>query len=193
MGNYTPDPSFNLSFIQLAIHSGPLHLWTPLHPSLLYTQSLLHLLTFLHEMPMAQLLLTHYTNHLPWTVTVYNIPTVLYRLQCLNSSWVWRQETPLESGNFLASWHGIISQKTSILIGTTMKTSNHALWKNFTYLYIKPSCTDGVWGTFTLLPTIILPSHPFWYISANQKDLSLAKVITIHNLWKEWLHVGRGM
>jgi len=31
------------------------------------------------------LLLTHYTSHLPWTVTIHNIPTLPYRLQCLNT------------------------------------------------------------------------------------------------------------
>jgi len=79
--------SFNLQSIQ-----GPLHLWTPLHPSLLYTQSLLLLLTFLHVMPVTQLLLlTHYANHLLWTVTIYNTPTLPYRLQCLNSDYEGRK------------------------------------------------------------------------------------------------------
>ena len=140
------------------------------------------------------LLLTHYTTHLPWTVTIHNIPILPYRLQCLN--------TPEYKGRKLLWKVVTLCQLTWLHIPEDFnlhwyhhENLKSCFVKNTYLCALSPdrSPTDVAWGTFTILPIINLPSRPLRYISTNQMDLSLAKVIIIHNLWTEWLHDGRGM
>ena len=172
-GNYTTDSSFNLLFIRLAVHSGPT---TPLNSSASFP--------FLHSILAASLNFPtcdaygptqaqhHYSYWLTtpviyqWTVTIYNIPTVPYRLLCLNS--------PEYEGRKLL-WKVVIlcqliqhhiPEDFNLHCYQHEKLKSCFVTKFYLSMYIKPREKSHRWcirdfEAFPHLPTIILPFHPF--------------------------------